>query len=384
MSADNQISGLSSTKWTIRIKCATQKIGPLVVPGIIVLSLAFSRPLQIFQLTIVATALCVIAFFLIAISSRLGKAKATQQELQRFRIKIHQPKKVVVSQPRRLTLREFAAAPVEQEGAGRVEVEPPKQLELEEAEQAEIEGVQPVEQWTPEESPAIMLGVGGIYGIVYGLGITEALTAYANLLAGKVNHQLTYAPLSLLGVVVSVLPDTFRLLGFLVTIIPFIHGAILMFSNKWYLNKYNKPDGTEGTYHFGLAFIFFIMIFFHTALFFFVGLNITDFSLVLLLLWIAMMVNSLWLFVQRLLTMKYLWRNDYFLTSWILINFNTFAFLSLFVFASPTLFNVKNNIGDDSLLNLLVFIVLVSRTVTDYIVGWRSLYNKLPPPPATR
>jgi hypothetical protein len=134
------------------------------------------------------------------------------------------------------------------------------------------------EEWL-EESPAVVLGTQGIYGIVYGLGISEALNGYVNLLSSKSNNLLYSAPLGMLGTVGLFFPDTFRLVGFLITIIPFIHGAILTFSNKWYYNK------TEKNYHFGVAFIFFIMVFAHSALFFFVALNIHYISLFLLLLW---------------------------------------------------------------------------------------------------
>jgi hypothetical protein len=38
------------------------------------------------------------------------------------------------------------------------------------------------EDWNPDESPAVMLGASGVYGIVYGLGITDALGDYAERL----------------------------------------------------------------------------------------------------------------------------------------------------------------------------------------------------------
>ena len=38
-----------------------------------------------------------------------------------------------------------------------------------------------------QESPAIVLGSSGIYGIINGLGIVEALTSYAQSLSEKLN-----------------------------------------------------------------------------------------------------------------------------------------------------------------------------------------------------
>jgi TRAP-type uncharacterized transport system fused permease subunit len=93
------------------------------------------------------------------------------------------------------------------------------------------------EEWDPDESPAVMLGANGVYGIVYGLGITDALGEYARWLSAIGTRLSLSIPLDWLGILVTSLPNTYRLLGFLVTIIPFIHGAVLMFSYKWYYDK---------------------------------------------------------------------------------------------------------------------------------------------------
>jgi hypothetical protein len=65
------------------------------------------------------------------------------------------------------------------------------------------------EEWL-EESPAVALGTQGIYGIVYGLGISEALSGYLNLLSNKSTNLQYSAPLGLLGTVGLAFPDTFR------------------------------------------------------------------------------------------------------------------------------------------------------------------------------
>jgi hypothetical protein len=230
---------------------------------------------------------------------------------------------------------------------------------------------QEIEEWVPEESPAVMLGASGIYSIVFGLGIVDALNKYAEFL-NTIRVAVLNAPMDILGAYDSGLSYTFRLLGFLVTIIPFIHGALLMFSWRWYFNK------GKNTYHFGLAFIFFIFAFIHTVLFFFVALNIPDTSLFLLILWIIMIVNIGWLLCQVKIARKYLGRNEYFLTPWILINTSTFVFLTMFILAPPGLLADDRNTSDDLWLNVLILVILVARSVVDYLVGWKSLYNKLP------
>jgi hypothetical protein len=114
-----------------------------------------------------------------------------------------------------------------------------------------------------QESPAIILGSSGIYGIINGLGIIEALTSYAQSLSEKLKSHIINNSYAFLGIIILDLSNTFRLIGFLVTIIPFIHGAILTFSNKRYKHKITEK------YRFDLAFLFFIVIFLHTSLFFF-------------------------------------------------------------------------------------------------------------------
>jgi hypothetical protein len=206
-----------------------------------------------------------------------------------------------------------------------------------------------------EETPAITVGINGLYGIVNGIGITDALYDYGKALWETTKH-ISSAPWGLLGIVSMDLPYTFRLVAFLVTIIPFVHGAILTTSKKWYKTQH------------ALAFIFFILIFIHAILFYLVALNVFNTSLFILLLWIIMGLNSVWIVIQGRIS----GRGDIFLNEWFLLNFNTFAFLSVFVFV-PANFD---DVGKDFNLNLLILIVMISRSITDYIVGWERLYNR--------
>lgn len=210
-----------------------------------------------------------------------------------------------------------------------------------------------------EETPAIMVGIAGLYGIVNGLGITDALYDYGTALNTGI---ISSAPWGLLGIVSIDLPHTFRLLAFLVTIIPFIHGAILTTSKKWHKSQHL------------VAFVFFILIFIHAILFYFAALNISKIPLFILSLWIIMILNSVWIVIQGRISGTH----DIFLKEWFFLNFNTFAFLSVFVFV-PANFN---DVGTNDNLNLLILLVMVSRSITDYIVGWKRLYNRDPAKPA--
>jgi hypothetical protein len=206
------------------------------------------------------------------------------------------------------------------------------------------------------ENPAIIVGIIGLYGIVNGIGISDALYDYGKLIQ---TGDISIAPLGLLGIVSIDLPYTFRLIAFLITIIPFVHGAILTTSRRWYKTEYR------------LAFVFFIVIFIHAILFYLVALNISNIALFVLLLWILMILNAVWIIIQGRITK----RNDIFLNEWFFLNFNTFAFLSVIVFVPANL----NDIGNSFTLNLLILFVMVSRSVTDYIVGWKDFYNRIPP-----
>ena len=215
------------------------------------------------------------------------------------------------------------------------------------------------------------MGSSGIYGIINGLAIVEALTSYAQSLSEKLKSHIINNSYAFLGIITLDLSNTFRLIGFLVTIIPFIHGAILTFSNKWYKHKITEK------YRFDLAFLFFIVIFLHTSLFFFLALNITSFSFFVVLLWTIMLINTPWLAFQAFLTMKKLKRADVFLYGWIIINFNTFAFLSVFVVLPSSMFLNNENTSKDLIINGLILIVLVVRTIADYKIGWTELYNPI-------
>ena len=67
-----------------------------------------------------------------------------------------------------------------------------------------------------------------------------------------------------------------------------------------------------------------------------------------------MVSNSAWLAIQSIITKARLKRTDTFLREWILLNFNTAAFLSIFIFAYADLLLNDNTVHDDLILNIQI------------------------------
>jgi hypothetical protein len=226
------------------------------------------------------------------------------------------------------------------------------------------------------ESPAVILGLGGLYGIVNGLGITEALTKYAESLVNSITQYLSNTSGILAGVFWSATQDlslnTVRLLAFLVTIIPFIHGFILTFSNRWYYDSINQK------FHYFWAFIFFIVVFIQTIILFLAALNVDRIELFVLMLWSLMVVNTVWLPFQSFIMKEQINIRHIFPKQWIILNFNTLTFLSVFALAPYELLGGAQDIANNPLLNFLILSVLLARSIADYTVGWKALYNRLP------
>lgn len=246
-----------------------------------------------------------------------------------------------------------------------------------------------IQQMYDEDHPVNILG-GSIYGIVMGLGITEALANFINSISQKINSILIQNPANLLSILMLDLPNTFRLIGFLATIIPFIHGAFLMFTKKWYTKRDKKQDAknqVDKTEHIGLAFPFFISAFVHAVLFYFIALNVCNLALFISLLWTIMIVNCIWNLIHFGINRKIIQGGPNIpFREWIGLNFNTFAFLSVFVFAAPNLFVETEKVGElicsasqsmsnDVSINIIILLVLFSRSVVDYIVAWKSVYS---------
>jgi hypothetical protein len=220
---------------------------------------------------------------------------------------------------------------------------------------------------------SLIIGVGAVFAIINGLGISEALDAYfdnSDVNPTPPGLEFNNTQTSLKDMVTLDWSYTIRVLGYLATIIPFIHGFVLTLTTKWYYNE------IKGHYQYKLAFLFFLAIFIQTVLFFLLAINVEDISRYILSIWWVLVFNIIWLPVQLALTFHVLQRTDSFLLEWIILNFNTVAFLSVFVFVYPGLPEGNSTLNKDLDLNLQITIVLVLRSVSDYIVGWRKVYNK--------
>jgi hypothetical protein len=229
------------------------------------------------------------------------------------------------------------------------------------------------------ESPAVILGASGIYGIVFGLGITDALIDYTKTISTSItlyfNNTSNQNLSNSLQVVTQALNEepfewsyTLRLVGLLVTMLPFVHGAVITFSNKWY-QVGNKT-------HYGLAFIFFIVVFTHAVLFLFIALNVETISLYLFNIFLVMFLNIIWMPIQTYLARSRLEREDLFGNEWTVLNFNFVAFISIFLIQPPNLLFGKDPIADILWINAVILFMLLSRSVSDYAIGWKTLYNR--------
>jgi hypothetical protein len=208
------------------------------------------------------------------------------------------------------------------------------------------------------------------------LGITDALAKYADSLGNRMTQYLSNTTDRLAWIFWLAIEDlslnTVRLLAFLVTIIPFIHGFILTFSNRWYYDSINQK------FRYFWAFIFFIAVSVQTIFFFFAALNVDRIELFILSLWSLMVVNTVWLPIQSFIMKEQINIRNIFPKQWIILNFNTLTFLSVFALAPYEPLRGAQDIANNPLLNILILSVLLARSIADYTVGWNALYNRLP------
>lgn len=317
--------------------------------------MALWKPWDILWTITLSSAICIIAFFLTA---TLVTNAVNKERLERVKGKIDLFKHRVST----TTGKENEKAV---KGLARYYLAKSRTNEgLTENEKIDLEITEEQDVLENQESPAVILGMGGIYAVVNGLGITDALTKYADSIGNSI---------------LDLLPHSLRLLTFLVTIIPFIHGFILTFSNKWYY------DENSDTSHYEWAFVFFMVVFFQTVLLFFAAINVNELEIFLFMLWSLMVFNAPWLSVQ----IYYILKDkiniiNVFPKQWIILNFNTAAFLSIFIFSPDQLLAVtQGNVLINAIINALILCVLLSRSIADYMVGWKDLYNR-PPDPKSR
>lgn len=321
------------------------------------------------RLCVAATILCLLGFFFTGTLSspelkKLRKVASGKEVIARAQHATEFP-----DLPRGIpNLREFSAKVLE---AGEIlrankEKPPPENIDNE-----------------PNLTVPELLGTGGIYGIILGLGIFEALGKYVEkTTTGMVNYfnntainqsignftNSTNITLSIAPILQSNLPEALRLSGFLFTLIPFVHGTMLMFSKKWYHDTKYEP-------HYFVALIYFIVVFVITIMYLFIAVNIMDSAFFLYSLWILMAFNSVWLVVYGKILKSKLKKQFLIHREWIFLDLNTLAFLSVFLFASPNLLSINKIVESDSAINFLIFIILFSRALTGYIISWSEFYQ---------
>ena len=121
--------------------------------------------------------------------------------------------------------------------------------------QNEKERLDSIQTTEEKAEAALIIGISAIYALVNSFGISESLVGYFETLSMNLNTELH----SIIEAVKINYAYSFRLGGYLATIIPFIHGAIMTITTKWY------HDPLSNIYHYRIAFLFFIAILVHTV-----------------------------------------------------------------------------------------------------------------------
>ena len=142
------------------------------------------------------------------------------------------------------------------------------------------------------------------------------------------------------------------LLSFFVTAVAFFHAGITFLATDAleYLTE-NQPL---------MVFPNFVLLFFEAVLIFFMAVNLDNTGNFVKLIIALLITDIVWILI-------YIRRREVVLIEWLHLNILTTMFLMV---ALPT----SNTLQTD----ILIFVILASRSICDYIFGWPRLYNKHP------
>jgi hypothetical protein len=203
---------------------------------------------------------------------------------------------------------------------------------------------------------------GKIYAIVNGLGIVQTLQDYVKI----INENLANLSARTFSSILEVAPiQTLRLFGFFMTQIPFLHGAVLALSSD---TSEFRTDPSRNQY---LPFLIFVALLVHAALFYFVGTNLLNLPLFTFFLWILFTFNSVWLSVLRILIPR-----ELVIREWIQLNSITAAFIFAYFFY-PYFIDSSYTMTDEFSSNIVLLVILTSRTILDYGFGWTNFYKQV-------
>lgn len=145
------------------------------------------------------------------------------------------------------------------------------------------------------------------------------------------------------------------------TQIPFFHGTVLSLSSD------ASQLGPSRIKEY-LPILLFVALLIHAALFYFIGSN---FPLFIFFIWVLFSFNAVWLSVSRLIVPI-----ELVVPEWIQLNSITSAFLFGYFFY-PYFIDINYTISDDFSSNFILLVVLTSRSILDYVFGWRNFYQQV-------
>jgi hypothetical protein len=230
--------------------------------------------------------------------------------------------------------------------------------------------------------------IGAIQSIIYGSSITKVIELFSN----KVNDNLT-SSLKVNDNLTSSIPITintftpfllqilqskefFIVLGFFATIIPFFHYSLIILT-----------IGKEREQH---RFVYFIILFslFSSSLFYFIATNLNNPLQFTILLFILFLVTTIYIAIEyKILPLikretQNIIKNseitkETFRLNLFQLNLITTFFLLYFVISNFTNYKIDTGLNNiDFNIVFFLFIVLMFRTIFDYVFGWIQFYTK--------
>lgn len=182
-----------------------------------------------------------------------------------------------------------------------------------------------------------------IFAFIAGFAITKALTQFSFGIRDIVTLEMCI-----------------RLITFFAVSIPFFHASLSILKNKPNLSNRSL-----------LIFLLFLILFVNAIVIYLQAENLLKFNLFVTFIIILMLINGSWLLIQNYLFRKLGIPNkdpdDLSHEEWLEMHFITSAYL-FFVFLPHT-------VGLDMISEVVLFCVLVARTVFDYRLGWKSVYS---------
>lgn len=230
--------------------------------------------------------------------------------------------------------------------------------------------------------------IGAIQSIIYGSSITKIIELFSNNIndkltsSFKVNDNLTSSIPITFNTITPILPqileskEFFIVLSFFATIIPFFHYSLGILN-----------IGKEREQH---RFVYFILLFsiLSSSLFYFIATNLNNPLQFTLLFFILFLVTTIYISIeynifpliksetQNIIKNSEI-KKETFRLNLFQLNLITTFFLLYFTISNLTNYKIEEGLTNiDFSIIFFLFIVLMFRTIFDYIFGWIDFYKE--------